>query len=137
MKRYLSKIKSTHVQICLLTLLLLGIIIAMPMAIAEPNSNDVAAINSIIKNNNLNYIEDDFNNWDFIDWDLTGGEHRVVYLDLNGKSLTGSLDVSRLRYLEALDCSNNRLTSLALPVTLEVLDCSNNRLTSLGTLPLH
>ena len=135
MKRYLSEIKSKHVQICLLILLLLGILTVMPIAIAAPNTSDVAVINSIIKNNNLGYKDGDVYNWDFIEWSQIGGEHRIVYLDLSGKNLTGNMNVSGLRYLEALNCSNNRLTSLTLPATLEVLDCSNNRLTSLGTLP--
>lgn len=48
-------------------------------------------------------------------------------LNLSDLDIRGTLDLSRFRYLEELDCSNNLITNIInLPRRLKKLDCSNN-----------
>jgi hypothetical protein len=57
----------------------------------------------------------------------------IKELNINGKNLAGSLDLSDFASLEALDCSFNQLTSLKLDNCrqLKRLYCENNQLTHL------
>jgi len=108
------------------------------------NRNDIAAINRIIAQNNLNatiaspddgtFVPDD---WTFATWSndiqplfarataLTDTEYRLTELRLNSRNLTGVLDVHYLDRLTYLDVSYNHLTGinvdgLQLLVTLNV-----------------
>ncbi|NLM14535.1 MAG: hypothetical protein GX218_01570 [Clostridiaceae bacterium] len=75
---------------------------------------------------------DDWNNKVY--WDFGVSPRRVIDLDLMGENLTGSLNVSGLTALRALNCSFNQLTGLDVSglTALTRLDCRFNELT--GTL---
>ena len=61
--------------------------------------------------------------------------NNAIEINLSSKGLTELPDLSKFVYLEVLNCSNNKLTSISfLPKNLEVLNCSNNRLTVLPEL---
>lgn len=58
---------------------------------------------------------------------------RLVYIFWDKCNISGKLDISGLKALTSLDCSDNQLSSLKLNnnINFEGLDCSNNNLTSL------
>ena len=68
---------------------------------------------------------------------LTTSElQNLTSLDVNNKSISSLVGVTKLTYLKSLSCFNNKLSSLpTLPSGLTFLDCSYNQLTSLPTLP--
>lgn len=68
-----------------------------------------------------------------VEWDSKLPQ-RIGRLNLNGKSLTGSLDLSGLSGLTELSCKDNSLTGLNLSSLpgLKRLDCGNNQLTTLN-----
>ena len=101
------------------------------------HAGDVETINEMIEKNGLKLdpapepvdgteIPEDWK--DAIVWSDTA-EKRIVELRLNGKGLTGELDLSGLDELVKLDLGQNRLTQLSLSVvSLEFLNCSRNAL---------
>ncbi|MDR1379317.1 MAG: leucine-rich repeat domain-containing protein, partial [Synergistaceae bacterium] len=68
-----------------------------------------------------------------ISWGERSGVFRVTSLNLPGRGLTGTLDVSSLSALRDLYCHNNQLTELDVAnlSNLEYLHCDSNQLTEL------
>ena len=71
--------------------------------------------------------------WTGIVWSNSVANQRVTQLDLSGKGLTGTLDVSQLTALTDLSCGNNQLTALDASglTSLNTLTCHDNPLQSL------
>jgi hypothetical protein len=106
------------------------------------NPSDVVAINSIIANNGLAWTlaepADGYQiptNWTGIVWTSDATNKRVIHLDVQNQSLTGTLDVSALSALKKLYCQENNLDGLYLSnnlTALEELYCfSNPQMTTL------
>ncbi|HHU53600.1 MAG TPA: leucine-rich repeat domain-containing protein [Clostridiaceae bacterium] len=103
------------------------------------STEDIAAINRIIDEHpELDWEKapadgsskpDDWNNKVY--WNFEVSPRRVCDLDLMGKGLTGSLNVSGLSDLTNLNCSFNQLTGLDISglTALKKLDCRFNQLT--------
>ena len=99
------------------------------------NVNDIAVINSIIKNNGLNwsYAPADGSSvpadWTGVIWE----NGRIIELHVDNKRLMGTLDISGLERLTQLRCTTNYLTGLNASGMdyLEVLHCYDNHLTYL------
>ncbi len=107
------------------------------------HTGDIAAINSIIANNQPTGMTqapsdgsespEDWKN--IVYWDYSATPKRVTSLNLTNKDLTGSLDVSGLTALTRLYCNNsNQLTALNVDgmTTLTWLECNSNQLTELN-----
>ncbi|MCL1943832.1 MAG: hypothetical protein FWF54_09840 [Candidatus Azobacteroides sp.] len=101
---------------------------------------DIAVINAIIDNNGLQLTKAPADGsslpseWIGVTvWSNDGIDKRITDLDISSQSLTGTLDVSELINLQALNCYNNGLTALDLSelTNLRDLSCSNNDLTAL------
>ena len=97
---------------------------------------DIAAMNSLIQQHNLDAQENDPSNWgSLVSWNYKSQAEarRITHLELNSKSLTGNLDVSGFTALEWLDCPGNQLESLTLTGldNLKTLLCYQNQLTTL------
>jgi len=57
-------------------------------------------------------------------------------LNITNKNIEGILDLSKFKYLEELDCSNNEINEIInIPTNFNYLNCSNNKITSLLNLP--
>ncbi len=156
------KIFSILLILCMMfTLFPAGVFAADPTY----NTGDIAIINAIINNNhpdgmtlaNSDGSESPADWKDKVTWSGNAGDtnRRVIRLCLNGKSMTGTLNVSGLTALKELQCTYNQLTGLTLGSlpdlatmfifgnklsgsldlsgfsALEYLDCSNNQLTGL------
>ncbi|NMD45100.1 MAG: LPXTG cell wall anchor domain-containing protein [Clostridiales bacterium] len=156
------KIFSILLILCMMfTLFPAGVFAADPTY----NTGDIAIINAIINNNhpdgmtpaNPDGSESPADWKDKVTWSGNAGDtnRRVIRLCLNGKSMTGTLNVSGLTALKELQCTYNQLTGLTLGSlpdlatmfifgnklsgsldlsgfsALEYLDCSNNQLTGL------
>jgi len=136
-KKVLSLVLTLAMVISLLTV----IPHAASAAAGDYNVDDIMVINEIIANNGLNLTPD--TNLDGagypgdwigrVYWSATPNA-RIIELSINGRNLTGALDVSSLTALEYLGCYNNKLTSLNVSglANLEFLHCSRNLLTSLN-----
>jgi uncharacterized repeat protein (TIGR02543 family) len=100
---------------------------------SEYNADDVAVINAIIENNELNATKDAPAGWSFATWDDNVQGKRVTGLNLYSRELTGVLDVSGLTALRSLDCWYSELTELNVSglTSLKSLNCPDNRLTTL------
>ncbi len=84
-------------------------------------------------NNMLNWLADtDPSSWDGVTWN-SASPRRVYRLNINEKSLSGSLDVSELSYLNTLNCSDNNLTGLNVSglIQLTTLIFNNNSVSSI------
>jgi Leucine-rich repeat (LRR) protein len=84
--------------------------------------------------NNLNWNSElDPINWNGVTWS-SGIPRRVSRLEIDGKSLTGVLDVTLFDSLSYLECKDNELDSLVLTNLSRLTDllCSSNDLTSLS-----
>ncbi len=112
--------------------------------IPEFNRGDIAAINAIINTNHpagMTPANPDGSespaSWNGrVTWSGNAGDtnRRVIMLNLNSKSMSGTLDVSGLTALTELQCVTNQLTGLnlsSLP-SLVTLLCGNNQLASLN-----
>ncbi|MDR2495970.1 MAG: leucine-rich repeat domain-containing protein [Tannerellaceae bacterium] len=105
---------------------------------------DIAVINDLIDKNVLKWekiLEKGRSMpwWD-VTWSETETNRRIVQLSIAyGLSYNGTLDVSKLTYLEVLYCSNNSFTSLNVSGlnNLTKLTCNNNQLTSLDVSGLN
>gem|GEM_PF-3062686 len=126
------------------------------------NPGDIAVINAIIDNNNLNWTKADPADgsyapadWTGVSWSGAETNKRIELLSITQKNLTGDMDVSGLTSLEVLYCGSNKLTKLDISgltfltklmceanqlkeldvsglTSLEMLNCSDNDLTGLG-----
>jgi len=101
------------------------------------HTGDIGVINNIIATNGLNWTpgptDGDFapSDWTGVTWSTTASK-RITALNISGKELYGTLDVTGLSSMRNLNCSNNELTGLTLTgLTLTNLNCSQNELTSL------
>jgi hypothetical protein len=60
----------------------------------------------------------------------------IKILKITNKNIEGILDLSKFKYLEELDCSNNNISDIInIQDSLKYLNCSNNKITSLLNLP--
>ena len=93
--------------------LLLVLALALPAAavLTDYNAEDVAAINAMISSNGLSATPDDPDSWTFATWD-SANPKRLVALNLDGRSMTGVVDVSALTALTTLHLNNNVLTGI-------------------------
>ena len=98
------------------------------------SNDEIAALRSILNNNEIWDLSKDFRKWYGVTWKETDGVYHVSDLDISDCSLSGSLDVSRLKYLERLECSGNSFTKLCANdcSKLSYLNCCMNSLTSLN-----
>ena len=63
-------------------------------------------------------------------------KQKIKYLDLSNKNISGILDLEKFKYLEELNCSNNKITNiLNLSTTIKYINCSHNKIKSLLNLP--
>lgn len=119
------KYNKTPVFLLLTACLLLGVIpllLSSGLAAEELfNPGDIDVINSIIDNCGLDWTKADPADGSDIPADWTGAEwsedavsKRITGLDISGKSLTGTLDMSGLISLVNLKCNNNDLTEIVL-----------------------
>lgn len=158
------KIFSILLALCIcLTLLPTAVFAGNP---DDYNTGDIGIINAIIAAHtgktgmtpaNPDGSESPADWKDKVTWSGNAGDtnRRVIRLCLNGKSMTGTLNVSGLTALKELQCTYNQLTGLTLGSlpdlatmfifgnklsgsldlsgfsALEYLDCSNNQLTGL------
>ncbi len=69
-----------------------------------------------------------------ISWARIGGEYRLVSLDVGGKGLAGSLDLSGCTELTSLNCADNGIERLSVEgcASLGYLYAQNNSLTSMN-----
>lgn len=83
------------------------------------SQNDVAAVNKIIQDNGLNwtlapadgsFIPDDWT--DVIYWTNDAVGKQITALNIGGRSLMGTLEISALPALESLICGDNAITAL-------------------------
>lgn len=114
------KLFSLLLILCMmLTLFPTGALAAVP---GTYNTSDIAAINAIIDahpgktgmtkaNPDGSESPDD---WTGVHWSEEASNKRVIKLYLNGKGMSGTLDVSGLTALQALNCYNNELTEVKL-----------------------
>lgn len=103
------------------------------------HTGDIAAINSIIANNQPKDMTqapsdgsespEDWKN--IVYWDDSISPKRVIELSLTAKEMTGTLDVSGLTALTWLECNNNQLTGLNVSglTNLASLSFAGNQLT--------
>lgn len=94
------------------------------------SEDDIEAINNIIEKNGLKgYEKSDPKNWGFASW----RHNRVLWLELGGKSLKGTLDVSNLTELKGLNCPDNDLTAINVSKNTKLMqiDCGDNPITYL------
>ena len=98
-------------------------------------ADDIETINNIIDNNGLQgYEKDKPETWNFAMWaHVPNYNNRITWINLGGKSLTGTLDVSKLTELESLKCQENALTAINVSKNekLMQIDCGDNLITSL------
>jgi len=104
---------------------------------------DVAVINRIIKDNGLNWTPAPADGssvpagWAGVTWHPPTypflRPRRIKSLDVTGKNLTGTLDLSGLDVLAGLSCGKNKLRALEISDCTELayLDCSDNQLAEL------
>lgn len=109
-------------------------------ATEEYHSDDIAVINRLISQNNLQAALDDPDNWDFAVWDKTASPYRLKELHLSNKGLKNDINI-RHTLLEKLDVSGNPIMVLFVPQNklrelnieglnkLRLLSCSYNELT--------
>lgn len=102
--------------------------IAVLMQIIEDNSDSFSSNESALKTMGWNNSDVAF--WKHIIWN---GDHpkRIEGLNLSGLGIA-KLNIRGLDSLKHLDISNNRITSVSLPLSLEMLDVSKNQLESLS-----
>ena len=170
MKTALIRTKSTIMTVLTVFILVILVFPATVLAAAgDYNTADIAVINEFINDYPehaalLGWTAGDETDgasdpdWAGVTWSNVYSDKRIISVNVSGKSLTGSLQVSDLTALRSLNCSQTQLSSLivsdcpaltviycqnsqlsSLIVTdcpvLDTLYCQNNQLGTLGTLP--
>ncbi|MDR2971066.1 MAG: T9SS type A sorting domain-containing protein [Bacteroidales bacterium] len=102
------------------------------------NSGDITVINTIIKNNGLDWYFTEIPamytpNWGGVIWSSDEVNRRIVELRINDQNLYGDIDISGLSKLRHFDCSNNNLNAINVSGLndLTSLGCYKNKLTKL------
>jgi Leucine-rich repeat (LRR) protein len=111
------------------------------------NLGDIAVINDIIENNGLKWTKAELADgsfvpmdWEGVKWSDDDTNMHIVNLNIQSHfslddqeegTLSGMLNVSALSYLQYLDCSINKLTSINISglTRLHSLRCNDNQLT--------
>jgi hypothetical protein len=98
----------------------------------------VARINAMIDNNGLKAEKDKPETWEFAGWN-DENPRQLLDLDVDNKSLLGSLYLAGLANLQFLECMNNYLTEIILTgcTHLEELYCAVNNLTAIDLTGLN
>ena len=135
------------VSMLLTIILLLGVLpaanfaqVAQAAAPGTYNPGDIAVVNRMIDNNELQFpkapkdgssVPDAWGNR--VKWSNASTNKRIAELRLYEKNLTGSLNLSGLDALKELRCYNNKLTALDVSQNagLKVLDFGWNQLTQI------
>lgn len=100
-------------------------------------ASDIAVINKIIETNGLSgYEKDAPSTWNFVTFWKTDSSTNKKYafrINLKNKGLSGTLDVSGMTGLIALDCGGNNLTGLNISglTSIKELRCAGNQISSL------
>ncbi len=103
--------------------------------IGNYDASDVAVINRLIARNNLNAQPSMPNTWgNFVNWKWEdGGKGRIEGLQMNGRNLTGDIDLQGLPCLRSLEIYDNPITGLNVRglTLLDNLQAWNTQLTAL------
>ena len=85
------------------------------------------------KNDSLKWSGVDYANWKGVIWEENQGTYFVNKLTISDKLLEDTLNISSLRNIEFLDCSDNNLSALKIDSSLVVktLFCDNNQLSDI------
>ncbi|MDD3219257.1 MAG: leucine-rich repeat protein [Lachnospiraceae bacterium] len=80
-------------------------------------------------------LSDNPGQWPGITWEKTEKTYHVGGLNIAGMEMSGELNVSKLKYLTSLNCSDNQYSSLDISgcTKLKYLNCSNCKLETVKT----
>lgn len=138
------------IQKIIALILVVALLPFMPITISANNTpgtyntGDIAVINDLIKNNNLNwekapadgsYVPEDWLSKYgivYMLWSEDLSDKRIKFLCLYQDDLVGELDVRGLASLEYFSCHNNKLTSIDISglTALKEMTISNNTMIS-------